>query len=101
MYYNKYSTSTYNIKKEPVSLTEIFEQSVAASKTLSQKPDNDTLLKLYSLYKQATAGDAPAEGGHNMFDFVGKAKYDAWKKLTGIAREEAMQQYIDLINKLR
>jgi acyl-CoA-binding protein len=84
-----------------VTLTETFEQSVAASKTLSQKPDNDTLLKLYSLYKQATTGDAPAEGGYGMFDFVGKAKYDAWKKLAGIGKEDAMQQYIDLVEQLR
>jgi acyl-CoA-binding protein len=84
-----------------VSLSEIFEQSVAASKTLPKKPDNDTLLKLYSLYKQATAGDAPAEGDYGMFDFVGKAKHDAWKKLTGITRENAMQQYVDLVNELR
>lgn len=82
-------------------LTEIFEQSVAASKTLPRKPDNDTLLELYSLYKQATAGDAPTEGGYGMFDFVGKAKHDAWKKLTGTAKDDAMQQYVDLVNKLR
>ncbi|MFA6058499.1 MAG: acyl-CoA-binding protein [Taibaiella sp.] len=84
-----------------MTLTEIFEESVAASKTLSQKPDNDILLKLYSLYKQATAGNAPAEGGYGMFDFVGKAKHDAWTKLTGITREDAMQQYVDLVTKLR
>jgi diazepam-binding inhibitor (GABA receptor modulating acyl-CoA-binding protein) len=84
-----------------VTLTETFEQSVAASKTLAQKPDNDILLKLYSLYKQATTGDAPSEGGYGMFDFVGKAKHDAWKKLAGVANEDAMQQYIDLVNQLR
>lgn len=84
-----------------MTLTEIFEQSVAASKTLPQKPDNDILLKLYSLYKQATIGDAPAEGDYGMFDFVGKAKHEAWKKLAGTTGEDAMQQYIDLINKLR
>jgi diazepam-binding inhibitor (GABA receptor modulator, acyl-CoA-binding protein) len=84
-----------------VTLTEIFEESVAASKTLSRKPDNDVLLKLYSLYKQATAGDAPAEGGYGMFDFVGKAKHDAWKERSGVTREDAMQQYVDLVNELR
>jgi diazepam-binding inhibitor (GABA receptor modulating acyl-CoA-binding protein) len=84
-----------------VSLKEIFEESVATSKTLPQKPDNDTLLKLYSLYKQATIGDAPAESDYGMFDFVGKAKHEAWKKLAGITSEDAMQQYIDLVNKLR
>jgi diazepam-binding inhibitor (GABA receptor modulator, acyl-CoA-binding protein) len=84
-----------------VSLIEIFEKSVAASKTLPQKPDNDILLELYSLYKQATAGDAPAEGEYGMFDFVGKAKHEAWKMLTGTTREDAMQQYVNLVDKLR
>jgi diazepam-binding inhibitor (GABA receptor modulating acyl-CoA-binding protein) len=78
---------------------EIFEKAVAASKTLPARPDNGTLLHLYSLYKQATEGDVniPAP---NMFDFVAKAKYDAWLKLKGTIAEEAMQQYIDLVNEL-
>jgi diazepam-binding inhibitor (GABA receptor modulating acyl-CoA-binding protein) len=95
-----FSKSYNNFKRETVSLIETFEQSVAASKTLPQKPGNDILLELYSLYKQATAGDAPEEGGYGMFDFVGKAKHDAWKKRTGTSREDAMQQYIDLVKQL-
>ncbi len=78
---------------------EIFEQAVAKSKTLSSRPDNETLLRLYSLYKQATEGDVniPAP---NMFDFVAKAKYDRWLKLKGLTTEDAMQQYIELVNEL-
>lgn len=82
-------------------ISNLFEAAVAASKTLPEKPDNETLLKLYSLYKQATAGDAPEEATYGMFDFVGKAKQEAWKQLKGIAAEEAQMQYIALVNKLK
>jgi len=77
-----------------------FEAAVAASKTLPEKPDNDTLLQLYSLYKQATAGDAPEKGDYGMFDFVAKAKHEAWKGRQGLGKEKAMQQYVDLVNRL-
>lgn len=77
-----------------------FEQAVAASKDLKEKPDNNTLLKLYSLYKQATVGDV--QGSRPGFtDFVGRAKYDAWAKLKGTPGNNAMQQYVDLIDKLK
>lgn len=84
-----------------MTLKELFEQSVAASKSLPQKPDNETLLKLYSLYKQATSGDAPDEGTYGMFDFTGKAKHEAWEALRGLTREKAMQQYVDLVRLLQ
>lgn len=82
-------------------LKELFEQAIANSKLLSQKPDNETLLKLYSLYKQSTEGDNDSEAPANPFDFVAKAKYNAWSALKSISKEEAMQQYIDVVNKLR
>ena len=82
-------------------LQQLFEQAAANSKTLNEKPDNDTLLKLYSLYKQATEGDTTGTGPANAFDFVAKFKYEAWAKLTGMSKEEAMQQYIDLIATLK
>lgn len=78
-----------------------FEQAAADSKTLSQKPDNETLLKLYSLFKQSTEGDVSGEAPSNPFDFVAKAKYNAWEELKGISKEQAMQQYIDLVTKLK
>ncbi len=84
-----------------MTLKETFESAVAASKQLTTRPDNETLLKLYSLYKQATDGDAPEEGPSNLFDIVGRAKHGAWKKLKGIAADDAMQQYIDLFNTLK
>ena len=76
-----------------------FEQAVADSKKLSEKPDNATLLKIYSLYKQATAGDV--EGKRPGFtDIVGRAKWDAWNSLKGTSKDDARQQYIDLIESL-
>lgn len=77
-----------------------FEQVVANSKTLSERPDNMTLLKIYSLYKQATEGDNE-EAKPGFADIVARAKWDAWKKLEGTSADEAMQQYIDLIEELR
>ncbi|MBU3743930.1 MAG: acyl-CoA-binding protein [Sediminibacterium sp.] len=83
-------------------LTQQFEAAVANSKTLSEKPDNETLLALYSLYKQATEGDCkPEQAPSNPFDFVAKFKFEAWSKLTGTSATDAMQQYIQLVTKLK
>ena len=78
-----------------------FEQAVADSKTLSEKPGNDLLLKLYSLYKQATEGDVNTDGPSNPFDFVGKAKHEAWSSLKGKTKEAAMQEYVELVEGLK
>lgn len=85
-----------------MSLAEQFQAAVANSKLLAQKPDNETLLKLYSLYKQATEGDASADAApSNPFDFVAKAKHQAWMDQQGKSNDQAMQAYIDLVNQLR
>lgn len=77
-----------------------FEAAVAASKTIAQRPDNATLLKLYALYKQASEGDV--EGRRPGFtDMVGRAKFDAWAALKGTAATDAMAQYITLVDSLR
>ena len=77
-----------------------FEAAVAASKTLGERPDNQTLLQLYALYKQASSGDV--EGKRPGFgDMVGRAKYDAWAAVKGKSADEAMQEYIDLIEGLK
>ncbi|MCI1192201.1 acyl-CoA-binding protein [Calidifontimicrobium sp. SYSU G02091] len=77
-----------------------FEQAVADSKTLPERPDNATLLKIYALYKQATEGDV--EGKRPGFtDMVGRAKWDAWNEQKGKSAEAAMQEYIDLIESLK
>ncbi len=76
-----------------------FEAAVANSKNLSERPDNGTLLKIYALYKQATAGDN-TEKKPGFADMVGRAKWDAWNGLKGTSADDAMQQYIDLIKSL-
>ncbi|MEN9569886.1 MAG: hypothetical protein RL172_1117 [Bacteroidota bacterium] len=82
-------------------LKELFEKAVAESKSLAQKPSNDTLLQLYSLYKQGTAGDVSGEAPSNPFDFVAKAKYNAWQEQKGKSNEAAMQEYINLVAQLK
>lgn len=77
-----------------------FEAAVANSKSLSERPDNATLLKIYGFYKQATAGDN-TEKKPGFSDMIGRAKWDAWALQKGKTADEAMQQYIDLIESLR
>ena len=76
-----------------------FEAAAAAAKQTKKRPDNATLLKLYSYYKQATEGDVTGErpGG---FDFVGGAKHDAWTKLKGMSADDAMTHYIKQVERL-
>ena len=76
-----------------------FEQAAKDVHALAERPDNETLLRLYGLYKQGAEGDAsgPKPG---FFDFVGTAKYEAWAKLAGTSQDEAMQKYVDLVKKL-
>lgn len=76
-----------------------FEQAKDAIMALTNRPDNDTLLRLYGLYKQGSEGDAHGERP-GFFDFVGNAKYEAWEKLKGTKNDEAMKKYIDLVKKL-
>jgi diazepam-binding inhibitor (GABA receptor modulating acyl-CoA-binding protein) len=76
-----------------------FEAAVANSKNLSERPDNATLLQLYALYKQGTAGDNE-EKKPGFTDMVGRAKWDAWNKIKGMSEKDAMQQYVDLIESL-
>ena len=82
-------------------LKEMFEQAAADSKSLPERPSNDTLLQLYSLYKQATEGDVNIDPPSNPFDFVNKAKYESWVGLKGKSKESAMQEYTALVNKLK
>ena len=76
-----------------------FETAVAESKKLTERPDNATLLKLYALYKQASAGDN-TDKKPGFSDMIGRAKWEAWNGAKGIASQDAMQQYIDLFETL-
>jgi acyl-CoA-binding protein len=76
-----------------------FEAAVANSKKLPQRPDNATLLKIYGLYKQATAGDN-TEKKPGFGDMIGRAKWDAWNACKGTASDDAKRQYVELIGSL-
>ena len=76
-----------------------FEQAAKDVTTLSQPPENDAMLKLYGMYKQATKGDCSG-ARPGMLDFVGRAKYDAWKELSGKTQDEAKQMYISFVDNL-
>lgn len=77
-----------------------FEEAQEKVKSLSSKPDNDQLLKLYGLFKQATVGDNLSGGPENAFDFVAKAKHDAWAELRGKSSNEAQSEYIEFVQEL-
>jgi diazepam-binding inhibitor (GABA receptor modulating acyl-CoA-binding protein) len=87
-------------KGDTVSLQKKFDKAVADSKQLSERPDNATLLKLYALFKQASEGDNETKKP-GMMDMVGRAKWQAWEEIKGLGSEEAMQEYIDLIESLK
>ena len=77
-----------------------FETASREAQQLPRRPDNATLLKLYAFYKQATMGDA-AGSRPGLGDFAGRAKHDAWLKIQGMSKEDAMQAYIDLVERLK
>jgi diazepam-binding inhibitor (GABA receptor modulator, acyl-CoA-binding protein) len=82
-------------------LKEQFEKAAGESKNLPSKPDNETLLQLYSLYKQGSIGDLNTDPPSNPFDFVAKAKYEAWAALKGKSMTDAMTSYVELVTKLK
>jgi len=84
---------------DDASLKAKFDQAVTQSKTLQQRPDNSSLLKLYALYKQATEGDVTG-ARPGALDFVAAAKWDARKQLQGTSAAEAMRRYVALVEEL-
>jgi acyl-CoA-binding protein len=80
-------------------LKDQFQKAAKDVMGLAERPDNDTMLRLYALYKQGSEGDVKgAKPG--FLDFVGAAKYEAWEKLQGTSSEQAMKKYVDLVGKL-
>ncbi|MEM6638852.1 MAG: acyl-CoA-binding protein [Pseudomonadota bacterium] len=77
-----------------------FETALAAAKNLTERPSNDDLLELYALYKQSTAGDVSGDRP-GLLDFVGGAKFDAWRELKGMASDDAMARYVEKVNALK
>lgn len=80
-------------------LDEQFTQAQADVQTLGKRPDNDTLLQLYALYKQGSQGDVSGKRP-GFTDFAGRAKFDAWSKQKGTSSEAAKQAYVELVNRL-
>lgn len=76
-----------------------FEQAAKDVKKLTTRPGDDDLLELYALYKQATEGDA--EGAKpGFFDFVARAKFEAWEGLAGTSAKDAMTRYVKKVKAL-
>lgn len=84
----------------PDDLQSQFDQAYLDITRLERRPDNDTLLRIYALYKQGAEGDVSG-ARPGFFDFIGTAKYEAWAKLAGMARSEAMQAYVTLVRSLQ
>jgi acyl-CoA-binding protein len=80
-------------------LKEKFQAAAARSKEFTKRPSNEELLQLYALYKQSMDGDAVGNrpGG---FDFKAIAKFDAWEELKGKSKDDAMNEYISLVDNL-
>jgi diazepam-binding inhibitor (GABA receptor modulator, acyl-CoA-binding protein) len=82
-----------------MTLEEQFDQASKDVHTLKERPGNDVLLTLYSLHKQASVGDVNGDKP-GMFDFIAAAKYNAWASKKGLTKDQAMQQYVDLVTSL-
>jgi diazepam-binding inhibitor (GABA receptor modulator, acyl-CoA-binding protein) len=87
------------LTEETMALQQQFETAAEGVKKLSRRPDNESLLALYSLFKQATEGDVSGSRP-GLLDLKGRAKYDAWAKRKGLAKDKAMQEYVALVKKL-
>ncbi|CAI5670766.1 unnamed protein product [Oreochromis niloticus] len=77
-----------------------FDEAAAEVKQLKAKPTDEEMLQIYSLFKQATVGDVNTSRP-GMFDFTGKAKWDAWEKQKGKSKENAMNEYVSLVEELK
>jgi acyl-CoA-binding protein len=80
-------------------LREQFEQAADEIKQLTERPDNDTLLELYALFKQGAEGDV-VDKPPGFFDFIGTAKHAAWSRMRGMDRDTAMATYVALVRRL-
>ncbi len=81
-------------------LTKKFETAAADVKKLKQRPDDEDMLRLYALYKQASVGDVQGERP-GAFNFADRAKYDAWARLKGTDSSKAMESYVKHVERLK
>ncbi len=77
-----------------------FEAAAKDAQKLPSRPSDEDMLRLYALYKQASVGDASGDRP-GAFDFVNRAKYDAWARMKGTDTDKAMKQYVDLVARLK
>jgi len=82
-----------------MSLADDFADAQVRVKTLNKTPSNQDLLELYSLFKQGSVGDVQGKRP-GMMDFKGRAKYDAWAGKKGLSADDAMTQYVALVERL-
>tara|TARA_B100000925_G_scaffold291892_1_gene282232 strand:+ start:3317 stop:3586 length:270 start_codon:yes stop_codon:yes gene_type:complete len=82
-----------------MSIEEKFKQSEDTVKSLKKRPTNDELLTLYALFKQATQGDVFGSRP-SLINVKARAKWDAWKKLTGVQKDQAMENYSSTVEEL-
>ncbi len=82
-----------------MTLTERFADAQVRVKTLTQAPSTGELLELYALYKQGSVGDVEGKRP-GMLDIKGRAKWDAWAGKKGQTREQAMEAYVALVDRL-
>ncbi len=81
-------------------LAEQFASAQKDAQKLTNRPDNETLLELYSFYKQATEGDVTGDKP-GPFDFKARAKFDAWEARKGMSKDVAMRAYVRLVEHLK
>ena len=91
------NTLLLKLEQEMSDLNQQFLDAVAGSKSISSRPDNETMLKLYALYKQSTQGDAPTEAPGDM---MGMFKHKAWAEIAGLSKDAAQQKYIELVRSI-
>jgi acyl-CoA-binding protein len=98
-----YDIRTIRVKEGEPAMSDLqaaFERAAQEVQQLPRRPDNETLLQLYALYKQATVGDVQGNRP-GVLDMTGRLKYDAWAKLKGVTATEAMSRYIKLVERLK
>ena len=80
-------------------LDEQFDDAVRRVAEMTTDPGNQTKLRLYALYKQATAGDVSGKRP-GLTNPVGRAKYDAWAGVSGMSTPEAKRAYVGEVDAL-
>ena len=86
-------------KAKQGSLKDQFTDAAKRVEKLEERPSNNDLLALYSFFKQASEGDVKGERP-GLFDMKARAKYDAWATRKGLSKDDAMQKYVALVEKL-